>query len=223
LVIPGDDHRHFFSYPLRGQQALNFLAHFHLAQPTDGSRVGALLGDFVRGTPESLRTHLPSELVDGIVLHRVIDRFTDSHEEFLRTKKFLSPPRRRFAGIIVDIFFDHFLSQMWSDYSNIPLRQFIAEIHETLERRNGWLPPEVGAIIRRMREEHWLGTYGTIPGLALTFRKVSQRRSFLAPLVGAEDDLTSHYQSFTNAFRSFYPDVISFASEENPGGAFSSP
>jgi acyl carrier protein phosphodiesterase len=202
---------------------LNFLAHFHLAQATDGSRVGALLGDFVRGTPESLRTRLPSELVDGIILHRAIDRFTDTHEVFLRTKKLLSPPRRRFAGIIVDIFFDHFLAHMWSDYSKIPLRQFIAEIHDTLERRDAWLTPEVSAIIGRMKQENWLGTYGTISGLALTFQRVSQRRTFLSPLVGAEDDLTSHYQSFTNAFRSFYPEVMSFASGENPGGALSSP
>lgn len=202
---------------------MNFLAHFHLAQATDGSRVGALLGDFVRGTPESLRTRLPSELVDGIVLHRAIDRFTDTHEIFLRTKKLLSPPRRRFAGIIIDIFFDHFLAHMWSDYSKIPLRQFITEIHNTLKRRDEWLTPEVSSVIGRMKQENWLGTYGTIPGLALTFQRVSERRTFLAPLVGAEDDLTSHYQSFTNAFRSFYPEVMSFASGENPGGALSSP
>ena len=202
---------------------MNFLAHFHLAQATDGSRVGALLGDFVRGTPESLRTRLPSELVDGIVLHRAIDRFTDTHEIFLRTKKLLSPPRRRFAGIIIDIFFDHFLAHMWSDYSKIPLRQFITEIHNTLKRRDEWLTPEISSVIGRMKQENWLGTYGTIPGLALTFQRVSERRTFLAPLVGAEDDLTSHYQSFTNAFRSFYPEVMSFASGENPGGALSSP
>nr|MBR9810071.1 hypothetical protein [bacterium] len=67
---------------------MNFLAHFHLAQPTDGSRIGALLGDFVRGTPESLQTRFPPEVVNGIILHRAIDRFTDSHEIFLKSKKF---------------------------------------------------------------------------------------------------------------------------------------
>lgn len=201
---------------------MNFLAHFHLAQPTDGSRVGALLGDFVRGTPESLRNQLPPEVVDGIILHRAIDRFTDSHEIFLRIKKLLSRPRRRFAGIIIDIYFDHFLAQLWSDFSKVPLQNFTAEIYDTLGRRADWLGPEVSEITRRMQDENWLGTYGTIPGLALTFRKVSQRRTFLTPLIGAEEDLTNHYQSFTTAFRSFYPEVMSFASEENPGGPLSS-
>lgn len=200
---------------------MNFLAHFHLAQATDASRVGALLGDFVRGTPESLLQSHPRELVDGIVLHRAIDRFTDQHPVFLESKRLLDPSRRRFAGIIIDIFFDHFLTQLWSDYNRRSLRRFIAEIHETLDRRSAWLTPEVAAIIARMKKENWLGTYGTIPGLALTFARVSQRRPFLAPLRGAEEDLITHYQSFTNAFRAFYPEVMTFA-QENPGGAFNS-
>lgn len=201
---------------------LNFLAHFHLAHPTDASRVGGLLGDFARGTPENLLTRFPKELVDGIMLHRVIDRFTDTHPVFLRSKNLLHPTRRRFAGIIIDIFFDHFLAQLWSDYSKIPLPGFIEEIHDTLDRRKDWLTPELLELVPRMKTENWLGTYGTIPGLALTFRRVSQRRDFLAPLSGAEKDLTDHYQSFGRAFREFYPEVISFAKQENPGGAFNS-
>lgn len=202
---------------------MNFLAHFHLAHATDASRVGALLGDFARGTPESLLSQFPKEVVQGIMLHRVIDRFTDSHPVFLRSKALLHPTRRRFAGIIIDIFFDHFLAQLWADYAEIPLPRFIQEIHDTLDRRADWLTPELLEVVPRMKDENWLGTYGTIPGLALTFRRVSQRRPFLAPLAGAEADLTDHYQSFGRAFREFYPEVILFAREENPGGAFSSP
>ena len=201
---------------------MNFLAHFHLAHPTDASRVGGILGDFARGTPENLRTRFPKEVVDGIMLHRVIDRFTDSHSVFLESKKFLHPNRRRFAGIVIDIFFDHFLAQLWSDYSQTPLPEFIEEIHSLLERRQEWLTPELVEVIPRMKNENWLGNYGTISGLALTFQRVSQRRPFLAPLAGAEEDLTDHYQSFGRAFREFYPEVLSFANEENPGGAFSS-
>lgn len=222
MAIPRYDHRHSFSYTLRTQQALNFLAHFHLAQPTDGSRIGALLGDFVRGTPESLQTRFPPEVVDGIILHRAIDRFTDSHKIFLKSKKILSQPRQRFAGIIIDIYFDHFLAQFWSNFSEVSLKTFTAEIYGTLERRTAWLGPEISKITKRMKIENWLETYGTIPGLALTFRKVSQRRTFLTPLIGAEEDLKNHYQCFTTAFRSFYPELMSFASEKNPGGPLSS-
>ena len=190
---------------------MNFLAHFHLAENTDASRVGALLGDFVRGTPESLRAQFPDEVIDGIMLHRAVDQFTDSHASFLDAKKFLSPERRRFAGIIIDIFFDHFLARHWQEYSDGPLNLFISEVYRTLDRRTDWLTPELEALAPRMQAENWLGTYGAIDGLALTFRRVSSRRKFLSPLVGAEEDLTSHYHSFSKAFHIFYPQVMEFA------------
>ncbi|OUV15817.1 MAG: hypothetical protein CBC46_04550 [Verrucomicrobiaceae bacterium TMED86] len=190
---------------------MNFLAHFHLAKNTDASRVGALLGDFVRGTPESLRKQFPDEVIDGIMLHRAVDQFTDSHTSFLDAKKFLSPERRRFAGIIIDIFFDHFLAHHWQEYSDGPLNLFISEVHRILDRRTDWLTPELEALVPRMQAENWLGTYGTIDGLALTFRRISSRREFLSPLVGAEEDLTSHYHSFSKAFHIFYPQVMEFA------------
>ncbi len=202
---------------------MNFLAHFHLAHSTDASRVGALLGDFARGTPEHLCETLPEELVHGIVLHRSIDQFTDSHPIFLKTKKLLAPSRRRFAGIIIDIFFDHFLAHSWEQYSKVPLRQFIQEIYDLLERRREWLTPELVSLVERMKEENWLGTYGTIPGLGLTFQRMSKRRKFLAPLVGSEKDLVEHYHSFSKAFQEFYPEVLAYARDEKPGGAFNSP
>ncbi len=202
---------------------MNFLAHFHLAHATDASRVGALLGDFARGTPESLRERFPEDIVQGIILHRAIDRFTDSHPVFLKSKQFLSPPRRRFAGIIIDIYFDHFLAHAWADFAEGSLKDFITEIYQLLIRRRDWLTPELRVIVERMEKEDWLGTYGTIPGLALTFQRMSQRRDFLAPLIGSEEDLVAHYHSFSKAFREFYPAILTYAREENPGGALSSP
>ncbi len=145
------------------------------------------------------------------MLHRAVDRFTDSHPIFLASKKFLSPERKRFAGIIVDVFFDHFLAHNWQQFSPIKLDRFISEIHLLLERRGDWLTPELQALVPRMEAENWLGTYATIEGLALTFRRISTRRDFLTPLVGAEEDLTAHYQSFSRAFLEFYPEIMSYA------------
>lgn len=222
-TIPRDDHRQFFSQPLVIPQALNFLAHFHLARPTDASRVGGLLGDFVRGNPEALSRQLPKDLVEGIMLHRFIDQFTDQHPSFLSTKKLLDSSRRRFAGIIIDLFFDHFLSVHWADYSTVPLDAFIAEIHEILERRRNWLPHDVAEMTKRMDRENWLGSYDTIAGIALTLRRVSRRRIFLAPLAGAEKDLAANYQEYERAFQEFYPELLAFVSEKNAGGALNSP
>ena len=190
---------------------MNFLAHFHLAHPSDASRTGALLGDFIRGPRESLLETYPGDLVDGIMLHREIDAFTDSHPVFLKAKMLLAPQRRRFAGIIIDVFFDHFLAQNWADYSSQSLPEFIKDIYEVLERQNHWMTPELSRIIPRMQSENWLGTYGTIEGLALTFRRISRRRDFLEVLIGSEEDLTNHCHSMGKAFRKFYPEALAFA------------
>lgn len=70
------------------------------------------------------------------------------------------------------------------------------------------MTPELMRIIPRLKEEDWLGTYGTMGGLALTLRRISNRRAFLTPLIGGEDDLDAPYHSFGKAFREFYPEIL---------------
>ena len=95
---------------------MNYLAHLLLADDTDASRIGNLLGDFATGTIESLAERYPPEILRGIKMHRAVDRFTDSHEVFKHARNLLAPGRRRFAGIIIDIIFDHYLCKLCSRY-----------------------------------------------------------------------------------------------------------
>ena len=194
---------------------MNFLAHFVLAQSTDASRVGALLGDFVCGTPESLIGKFPDEVIKGIVLHRLIDRLTDDHPIFLDCKKWLRDDRRKFAGIVIDIFFDYFLTKHWERFGEGDLTKYIEDLYLLIERRAVWLTPELREIAPRMRAEDWLNSYCSIEGLGLTFRRMSRRRDFLAPIIGAEQDLKAHYQNFENAFLKFYPDLVETLKRES--------
>lgn len=190
---------------------MNFLAHLHLAEPGAASRVGNLLGDFVHGTPASLAPHFPTEVIRGIRQHRAIDRFTDSHPVFLAAKKLLDPSRRRFAGISIDVFFDHFLTNHWQTFSTENLPSFIAESYEMLESHPQWLTPELREILPLMKHENWLHTNGTIAGVELTLNRISHRRPFLAPLREAHQDLIANYQSFDRAFHDFYPQILEFS------------
>lgn len=190
---------------------MNYLAHLLLAGPEDASRVGNLMGDFVKGRPESLREDYPAAVVDGIMMHRRLDRFTDDHPTFRAARELLAPERRRFAGIVVDIFFDHFLTVHWTTFSPQPLPHFLDEIYSTLERRRDWLSEQLAGILPRMREENWLMSYGTIDGLALTFERISERSPRTAPIRGATDDLVAHYQSFDRAFHEFFQAALEHA------------
>lgn len=173
--------------------------------------MGNLLGDFVRGTPASLAPHFPPAVIRGIRQHRAIDSFTDSHPVFLAAKKLLAPARQRFAGISIDVFFDHFLTNHWQKFSADNLGGFIVESYQMLENNPQWLTPELLEILPRMKDENWLDTNGTIAGIELTMTRISRRRHFLAPLREAHLDLIDHYHSFDRAFHDFYPQLMYFS------------
>ncbi|MGZ7081297.1 MAG: ACP phosphodiesterase, partial [Thermoanaerobaculia bacterium] len=57
---------------------MNYLAHLFLAGDSAESMIGNLAGDFVKGV---LHDRFPPAITAGIVMHRKIDAFTDSHPQ----------------------------------------------------------------------------------------------------------------------------------------------
>lgn len=186
---------------------MNFLAHLALAGTDDASRIGNILGDFEKGTPDSIRQRLPDPIVAGIVMHRHIDRFTDDHQIFRESRILLAPERRRFAGIIVDIFFDHFLTTHWQRFHPGTVPEFIEEMHQLFERRPEWLGSHFGPLVPRLRSENWLASYGSLSGLEKTLNRVANRSPKLTPLREGVLDLREHHQLFEKQFLTFYPEV----------------
>jgi len=92
---------------------MNFLAHLYLADPQPLGLLGSLMGDFVKGP---LGGRYPEPITRGIMLHRRIDTFTDAHAVVRASRTRISPGRRRFAGIMIDVFYDHFLARDWARY-----------------------------------------------------------------------------------------------------------
>ena len=186
---------------------LNYLAHLLLAEATPASRVGNLLGDFATGWPESLRERFPAAVVAGIVRHRAIDGYTDSHPVMARLRECVAPPRRRFAGVIVDLIYDHFLTRYWADYSPQPLAEFVRDCNQALRENRAILPPELGETLEERIADRWLEHYGTDAGLADVFRRVALRRASFAPVREAIGDLQGHRAEFEAGFREFFPEL----------------
>jgi acyl carrier protein phosphodiesterase len=182
---------------------LNYLAHLLLAEDHALSRVGNLLGDFVTGRPESLLLPLP--VVQGIVRHRAIDRIADDHPVTARLKGLVAPERRRFAGVIVDLIHDHFLTRHWDQFSAVPFRDFIDTCNAALRDHRDILPAELAATLDERITDDWLGHYGTDHGLDGVFHRVALRRATFAPIRGAIDDLSRHREAFEAGFREFFP------------------
>jgi acyl carrier protein phosphodiesterase len=187
---------------------MNYLAHLYLAADTPESLLGNLLGDFRKGL--DLET-LPSAIVDGIQQHQRVDIFTDTHPIVRQAKLLVAFDRRRFAGILVDVFYDHYLSVHWSTYSQVPLRVFIDQFYEVLISHQESLPDYLGRAVPYIVDQDWLGCYGTIDGIALTLTRMSHRMRRSNPIADGIQDLVDHYEAFDRSFVAFFPALIDYA------------
>ena len=189
---------------------MNYLAHLLLADDTDASRVGNLLGDFTRGSLEDLAKIYPEELVRGIKMHRAVDSYTDSHAVFKECKLLLAPERRRFAGVIVDIFFDHYLCQQWGDYCSVTLDDFCAQVYSDFETHPEWLAGRLKDAFPLMRKQNWLMAYASVEGIELTLQRVAQRSPRVVGIADGIKDFKENYSEFELKFNSFMPDLVEF-------------
>lgn len=191
---------------------MNFLAHLHLAEKTPESRLGSLLGDFVRGYPWDHR--YPEAIWEGIVEHRHVDSFTDCHPSWQKSRDLLPKEKRRYAGIVIDIFYDFFLHRHWSKFStDESIADFVRDVHHQLSQVMHFAPDEATEAIGLMMEQRWLLEYATYEGIDLTLRRVSERSGILEPIREMASLLDEHEESLEAHFLEFYPDLVLFVDE----------
>ena len=186
---------------------MNFLAHFHLAWPDEGLVAGGLEGDYYKGP---LRGELPAAIERGVWLHRAIDAYTDSHPLIAQLRREFPPDLRRYAGILIDLSFDHFLSNYWEDFCDIPLGTFNAEVYRTLQTQQHALSYGSQRMLARMLQHDILGLYldwGTVPASAA---RIGQRFSRGNPLADVGGELTPIRDKIQWAFLGFYPELQVF-------------
>ena len=187
---------------------MNWLAHLLLSKPDVESRLGNLLADLVKGAE---RENLNEQIYEGIKYHQLIDAFTDSHVIVHRSKQRISSTYRRFAGILIDGFYDHFLAKNWNIYSNQPLDSFTKEIYESFLAYPEPLPSYANQVIKQMAKEDWLGRYRNIEGIEYLLIRVSNRLSqrfknkIKVHLEPAINELIDNYVDLENDFLDFFP------------------
>ncbi len=185
---------------------MNYLAHTWLARHSDDAMLGGLLGDFVHGQVALL--DWPQEVTQEILLHRRIDRFTDTHPAVTAVRAGFGD-LRRFAGIVLDVYFDHLLARDWSRWNDAPLSAFTSRVYRVLEARRDALPPRLQRIAPHMAAEDWLGNYrhrdavdGTIRGISTRLSRNGDKLRACLPI------LRAHEAEADAAFDVFFPELI---------------
>ncbi len=182
---------------------MNYLAHLRLS-PTDAlSRAGSLLGDFRRGV---LMADIPAALRPGVEHHLRLDAFTDNHEVFRISRQRLGPDLARYSGVLVDVFYDHFLARNWDRYGDgRSLRHFCDEVYGQLEPLSELLPAAMRRAMDLMQRHDWLGSYAEVEGIEEVLRRMAGRLRRSNPLATAAGLLTACYDKLEADFGRFFP------------------
>jgi len=184
---------------------MNHFAHLVLSQPTVESAVGNLLGDFARGVDAET---LPVSVHAGLINHRAVDRYTDSHPLVLDMKLSFSRRRRRFAGIALDIYFDHLLLTHWELFEQRELDELIADFYRRMSVGQALMPgAEMRRATRRMIDYDWFGSYRNVDSIAESLDRVAARIRFANDFDNAIEDLQRNHESIRDGFLEFYPQL----------------
>lgn len=186
---------------------MNYLAHLFLAENTPESIIGNLLGDFVKG---AIGDEYPPQIRRGIELHRQVDKFTDAHPRVRSSKNLISPQRRRFAGIMVDMVYDHFLARNWAEYSVIPLPVFSQQIYTILTVHHEMLPERLQMVLPRMVSQDWLTSYRELSSIDTALNRIATRLKRENSLTNSAEELKFHYEQLESDFRVFFPELIHY-------------
>lgn len=187
---------------------MNHLAHTLLAGDDEWLRLGGLMGDFVHGQPDPA---LPPRLVAGIRLHRAIDAYTDSHAQVCEARALFPVPYRRYAGILLDMWFDHLLARDFARLGPQPLGAYSAELRALLRRHDALLPPALRRFRAYMERHDLPAGYADAAVLGLALRGIGQRLSRANPLDSALPLLQSLDAPLQRHFEALWPALERFA------------
>ena len=193
---------------------MNYLSHLFLSENSEESIVGNLLGDFVKG---ALTDNYPAGILKGIRTHRKVDFYTDKHPVVKETRRLISDERKRYSGVLIDIFFDHFLSIHWNNYSDTDYEDFIEGAYEVLLKYRDIYPEKGKILIPGIVEKDWLRKYKSLEGLKLVFEKMSMRVKKQNPLPGSEEELIGNYSAMEENFKIFFPELMKYVEEIRQG------
>lgn len=190
---------------------MNFLAHIYLSGDNEELKIGNFIADSVKGKQY---LDFPPEIQRGIILHRAIDTFTDTHPIVSKSVQRLFDRYGHYSRVIIDILYDHFLAVNWKDYSEIPLKEYTEDFYKLLKRNFDVLPEQVQNFLPYMIADNWLYNYRKIEGIEKILFQMNRRIKYRAKMHLAVEELREFYNEFENEFRMFFEELLNYVKVE---------
>lgn len=183
---------------------MNYLGHLYLS-PTDAAfRLGNLMAD---GLPAKEAAHYPLVMQLGYRFHHWIDDFTDHHPAFRHCRELLAASQRHYAGVVVDMLFDHFLAKNWAEYSSQSLADFAQDFYTQYTTFRGHLPAHFMYMMRYMIRYRWLESYASMEGLQRALTGLSRRASFQNNMHAVPGVISAFEKELEEGFRTLMNDI----------------
>lgn len=190
---------------------MNFLAHIYLSGENDLIKIGNFMADGIHGKHFD---SFPIEIRKGIILHREIDTFTDSHPLFRQSTKRLHANYHHYSGIIVDIFYDHFLAKNWKNYSDEKLEDYTERFYQSLRDNFEVLTPKTQKMVPYLVTQNWLLSYQTVEGIEIILEKMDNRMKRNSNMRFAVAELRTFYSEFEEEFTLFFKEIQSYSNQK---------
>ena len=190
---------------------MNFLAHIYLSGDNDLVKIGSFMADSIRGHSYDV---YPEDIQKGILLHRSIDSFTDMHPIYRQSKHRLHEKYGHYSGVIMDIFYDHFLAKNWKTYSDENLDEYAENFYLLLKENYDVLTDRVKGMMPYMIARNWFVSYSTIAGLEMIMFQMDHRTKNRVDMHQSMVELKQYYTEFENEFRLFFEELRQHCSDK---------
>lgn len=184
---------------------MNFLAHIYLSGSEEQVIIGNFIADGIKG--KSYQNHPPG-IQKGVLLHRFIDSFTDSHPTVRQSTARLHANYRHYSGVIVDILYDHYLAKNWAAYHPQPLADYVQDFYELLHQHYESLPVRTKRLMPYMIADNWLLSYATVDGIGKILSQMNHRTKGRSRMDQAVTELQEYYEAFEQEFTEFFQELI---------------
>jgi acyl carrier protein phosphodiesterase len=190
---------------------MNYLAHVFLSGDNEEIAVGNFIGDYVKG--ENFKKY-SEKIKKGILLHRDIDRYTDRNKIVRKSKSLLKKKYGKYSGIIVDIFYDHFLAKNWHRFSSRLLNTFTERFHKILDKYFEILPEDVKKFVPSFINNNWIGTYRSVEGIEMVLKRMSDVTTLPDETDYAIKVLKNNYNEIEDNFLDFFPELARYVTKK---------
>lgn len=152
---------------------MNWLAHVFLSEHKIDFQIGNFLADPLKGR---IWEDASKDMINGMITHKIIDSYTDSHE-LVRISKNRLGNKGLLKSVVIDLTYDYLLTKNWNNFCNISLNDFSNTFYKKALIRNSSLPSHTNLYVENMIEKDLLNKYHSIDDLSESFKRMDNRLS----------------------------------------------